>query len=619
MAGLLRRRLYEINHRLGEALWRLGRTDEATEPLRRAATLGPSESLPHLLLAHCGFAAGSAKAARRHAWRAWRLGGRTDALALVFRIYRATDQDDVAERLLRRAERRLDAGAAAEILIAAGAWDRAEARLAAVPAGDPGAENALRLLADLALRRGRYGAAARYRPTPLRDALADLDRLFARHDENIDAAFIGYLARAVGARPAPAYAARPNMVLHAVNSLAAGGTERQAALTAVGLHRTFPEIEAHVIGQSLLSGANGFFHSFLEQNGVAATETASYPQPAELDGILATLSALGPFSRERLRTRYVLGIAAAIRHHRPAVVHAWGIEIALLAGMAGVICGVPKIILRMGSVAPPTRGALDDAERDRHDFYREGFRWLTGRPGVHFVANAQAVLDDFRAWLADDLPHSGVIGNGTEFPARRARPRPQALRHALGIPDDCLVVGGVFRLQREKDPLLWVRAAAALANRRQDVHFVLVGDGVMTERVRRAVRLSGLASRVHLPGRIADRLSEFYAAMDVFLLTSRFEGLPNVLLEAQHHGVPVVAKDVGGVAEAVLPGRTAVLVAGDDPAAYADALDSVIGDAEFRAAARRAGPRFVARHYSVRRMIERTVEIYGGDLRPSAP
>src|SRR4029078_4819216 len=86
-------------------------------------------------------------------------------------------------------------------------------------------------------------------------------------------------------------------------------------------------------------------------------------------------------------------------------------------------------------------------------------------------------------------------------------------------------------------------------------HFLVFGDGPMrADMVSLATRL-GIADRLHLPGR-EDDIGPRYKAMDVVLLTSRHEGLPNVLLEAQSLGVPVVAPDVGGMSEVVAHGVT---------------------------------------------------------------
>ena len=136
------------------------------------------------------------------------------------------------------------------------------------------------------------------------------------------------------------------------------------------------------------------------------------------------------------------------------------------------------------------------------------------------------------------------------------------LRRSLGIPEDSPVIGGVFRLSTEKRPLLWAETAAAVLARIPDAHFLLVGDGEQRVELEAHVEALGIAERLHLPG-VLMRVGDALAAMQVFLLTSAFEGTPNVMLEAQWMGVPVVATRAGGCGETFVPGETCLLYTSD--------------------------------------------------------
>jgi glycosyltransferase involved in cell wall biosynthesis len=107
--------------------------------------------------------------------------------------------------------------------------------------------------------------------------------------------------------------------------------------------------------------------------------------------------------------------------------------------------------------------------------------------------------------------------------------------------------------------------------------------------------------------------------MDVFLLTSRVEGMPNTVLEAQAVGVPVVAVDVGGVSEALAAGETGHAVAEDDPGKLADRVCAVLADRAWRAAVRSRGPAFVRERFGLRRMVAETLAAYGLDVPASQP
>jgi glycosyltransferase involved in cell wall biosynthesis len=158
--------------------------------------------------------------------------------------------------------------------------------------------------------------------------------------------------------------------------------------------------------------------------------------------------------------------------------------------------------------------------------------------------------------------------------------------------------------------LLWVEAAAQVARRDRRAHFVDYGDGPMrVDMVDLAQRL-GIADRLHLPGP-EDGIASCYKAMNVVMLTSRHEGLPNVLLEAQSLGIPVVAPDVGGVGEAVWSGVTGWAVRNADAASLADRVVACLENRAWGAEASAKGPAFVRDRFGIPTMLRRTLELYG--------
>jgi glycosyltransferase involved in cell wall biosynthesis len=125
-----------------------------------------------------------------------------------------------------------------------------------------------------------------------------------------------------------------------------------------------------------------------------------------------------------------------------------------------------------------------------------------------------------------------------------------SIRNELGIPPDAPVVGTIGRFSAQKNPLDWIRVAGIVGRAKPETRFLLVGDGPLRPQVEAALAQQGLAGRTVLTGlrRDAPRL---LAAMDVFLLTSLWEGLPRTIPEAQSMGLPVVANRADGAAEAV--------------------------------------------------------------------
>jgi len=161
--------------------------------------------------------------------------------------------------------------------------------------------------------------------------------------------------------------------------------------------------------------------------------------------------------------------------------------------------------------------------------------------------------------------------------------------------DGELVVLVVSRLDREKNPLLLADAFAALGDAER-WRMVVCGDGPLRDALAERAQHLGVGDRVSLRGHVGlrDGLLELYRQSHLFLHVSWTEGLPQVLFEAFAAGLPVVATDVGGVAEA--SGDAALLIGPGDAAAAASALARVAEDADLRARLITRGLQLAARH-----------------------
>ena len=137
----------------------------------------------------------------------------------------------------------------------------------------------------------------------------------------------------------------------------------------------------------------------------------------------------------------------------------------------------------------------------------------------------------------------------------------------------------VGRLQAPKDALTLLRGLAKLP--RGTYEAVIVGDGPDRPELASEARRLGLESVVQLAGERND-VPELLAASDIFVLSSRSEGLPLSILEAMAAGLPVVATTVGGVPELVLEGETGLLVPPGDPQALAGAIERLLDDSTLR-------------------------------------
>ena len=192
------------------------------------------------------------------------------------------------------------------------------------------------------------------------------------------------------------------------------------------------------------------------------------------------------------------------------------------------------------------------------------------------------------------------------------------VRRELGCAPDSVLVGSVGNLKAQKAPLDFVEPARRAHARDPRLRFVFAGDGELRGDVERAIARASLGSVVRLLG-WRDDVPDLLAALDLFLLTSRFEGLPRAALQAVAAGVPVIATDTGGIAEVVVPGEGGLLVPVGDVEAAAGAVVRLAAEPELgRRLAANARARLGA-DFDIRRMLRDLEEHYDDLLSATVP
>ena len=190
-------------------------------------------------------------------------------------------------------------------------------------------------------------------------------------------------------------------------------------------------------------------------------------------------------------------------------------------------------------------------------------------------------------------------------PILRARIDQAEARRALGLPLDVPLVGIVGRVVPIKNHVLFLEAVGQVLERIPAATFVVAGDGELRSMLE--VEAESLGGRVRFLGWVSD-LPALYAALDVVVLTSLNEGTPVALIEAAAAGRPVVATDVGGVAEVVEGGG--YLVPSGDAGALADAIEALLADPGLRTRLGEAGRDGVAERYAAERVGAATADLY---------
>lgn len=232
-----------------------------------------------------------------------------------------------------------------------------------------------------------------------------------------------------------------------------------------------------------------------------------------------------------------------------------------------------------------------------------------------YLVNCQAIADGLvqREGLAGEK--MVVIHNGIDL--TRLAPftvdrRPA--RTALGFDPARRLVAQVGRLAPQKDYPTFLRAAAMIASQHADVDFLIVGEGGLRDALEAQVRELGLADRVRFLGLRHD-VPALLGAVDVLALTSLYEGLPNVVIEAMSAGAVAVATDVGGCRDLVLPDRTGILVAPQDAAGVAGAIGRLLRDQDSMVRTATAARHHIETEFAMATMVQRTSAVYLDRLR----
>jgi glycosyltransferase involved in cell wall biosynthesis len=250
---------------------------------------------------------------------------------------------------------------------------------------------------------------------------------------------------------------------------------------------------------------------------------------------------------------------AVLRQWRPTVLCSFLYHANLLGRVAGRIVGVPVIV---SSIRNENFGG------SRRDLVVRLTNWASHAVTTNSRLAARKLAE--RRVVAEDrlrvIPNSIVVSEFERDPDERA-----VLRGELGLQEDEFLWLAVGRLDVAKDYPTLLAAVERLLAASVPASVRVAGDGPLRSALEGRVRELGLEDRVAFLGARRD-CPALVGAADGFVLSSLWEGLPNVVMEALAAGTPVVATQVGGVGELVEDGRSGYMVPPRDPAALADAM-----------------------------------------------
>jgi glycosyltransferase involved in cell wall biosynthesis len=365
-------------------------------------------------------------------------------------------------------------------------------------------------------------------------------------------------------------------VLYLIDSLGPGGAQRQLVTLVRALDR------------AAVSPEVAYYHPI------------EHFRP-ELESAGVPIHELGPGGGRDPR---VTGrLARLMRTGRFDIVHAMLRTPGVLARVAAALAPGPRLVVSERNVGlGESRGRL-------------ALERALSRQADAMIVNAEAIRHELVELIPAWAPRVHVVPNGIEWkePTEEERRVAQEFRDE-NIGDAELLIGAVGRVERQKAPELLVEALALLPPSALDrLRVVWVGPWIDTDLkrlVETRARELPLAGRFSFLPETRDTRS-VYIGVDCVVMPSRWEGMPNVILESLAHGTPVVATDVGDAARLIRRPSAGRLVPADDPEALSCAMASLIAaPLEQRRAMGARGAAFVLDEYSAERLAQRTTAVY---------
>ena len=298
--------------------------------------------------------------------------------------------------------------------------------------------------------------------------------------------------------------------------------------------------------------------------------------------------------------RTIRDMIALLKEQAPYFVHAYLPAANALGPITARLAGIPRVIVSKRSLAN----------------YKKGHPFLSRLESVGnqlsdvILANSLAVKNEVMKTESFSGGKIEVIYNGVEMPALWDAAQISEFRKKEGLPADAVLAVCVSNFFAYKGHEELIRAAALIKKDFPELVYLLIGRdaGSLAASKKLAAEL-GVEDKLRFLG-VKDNPADFMRASDLFIHPSRQEGFSNSVLEAMAAGLPVVACDVGGNAEAVTDGLTGKLARKEDPAALAGALAFVLKDPGAMKDMGEAGRKKASEIFSIKKMVSGVEELY---------
>lgn len=303
-----------------------------------------------------------------------------------------------------------------------------------------------------------------------------------------------------------------------------------------------------------------------------------------------------------VNVKAVADIRRIIRQGQYDIVHTHSSVAGVVGRLAALAAGSPVILHHVHGW--PLHEEMSATKRILY----LGLERLCARYTTRIIAVSRPDIQKGLAYGIGDADKFTLIYNGIDLEKFRQPVDHKQIRTELGLDPHCKLVGMIGRLDQQKNPLDFIRAASRVVSGYSRVQFLIVGDGSLRSECERLIDDLDLKGKVFLLGYRND-IARILPILTITTMSSLWEGLPIAFLEAMSAGKPIVANDVDGASDVIIDGETGFLVTPRRPSEMADRILRLLNDETLcKEMGHLAQER--SHYFSVQRMVEQIESLY---------
>ena len=263
--------------------------------------------------------------------------------------------------------------------------------------------------------------------------------------------------------------------------------------------------------------------------------------------------------------RYCLALYRYLKKESPDIIHAFLDFHCITSGYIAQYIETKKTILSTRNLSP-------DRFLLNRSYFKEFYKSLLKFNNITLVNNSNEGCASYERWLGLKKNSVKLTNNIFDF-NKKIKLRPLKF---IKKDINAINIGSIIRLDPEKNPIYLIKLAKHLVKKNPNYYFYILGDGMLASKLKIYVKKNKLANNIKLLGN-KNNIYDYLSFFDYTLLTSKSEGLPNVLLESQRVGTRVITTDAGGAKEAIIKNYSGYFIGGKSIIKDSKKINDIVG------------------------------------------